>query len=99
LSLPDGPIRIIAAYVNDVKTPEHETVTLLNTADVAVDLEGGRIADKQKNKMRLSGSIAPGAAGRRRAGPSEQKTPRRTGALNAAKALVRPYDPFGLISA
>jgi uncharacterized protein YukJ len=61
LSLPDGLVRIIAAYVNDVRTPEHETVTLLNTADVAVDLEGWMIADKQKNKMRLSGSIAPGA--------------------------------------
>jgi hypothetical protein len=50
LSLPDGLVRIIAAYVNDVKTPEHETVTLLNTADVAVDLQGWMIADKQKNK-------------------------------------------------
>jgi hypothetical protein len=61
LSLPDGLVRIIEAYVNDVKTPEHETVTLLNTADVAVDLQGWMIADKQKNKMQLSGSIAAGA--------------------------------------
>ena len=61
LTLPDGLVRIIAAYVNDVKTPERETVTLLNTADVAVDLEGWMIADKQKQKMRLSGSIAAGA--------------------------------------
>ena len=61
LSVPDGLVRIIAAYVNDTKTPEHETVTLLNTADVPVDLEGWMIADKQKNKMTLSGSIGPGA--------------------------------------
>jgi uncharacterized protein YukJ len=61
LSLPDGLVRIIAAYVNDVRTPEHETVTLLNTSDVAVDLEGWMIADKQKQKMTLSGSIAAGA--------------------------------------
>jgi uncharacterized protein YukJ len=61
LTLPDGLVRIIAAYVNDVRTPERETVTLLNTADVAIDLEGWMIADKQKQKMTLSGSIAAGA--------------------------------------
>ena len=43
-------VRIIAAYVNDVRTPERETVTLLNTADVAVDLEGWQIKDKQKER-------------------------------------------------
>ena len=41
-------IRIIAAYVNDMRTPERETVTLLNTADVAIDLNGWQIKDKQK---------------------------------------------------
>ena len=61
LNEPDGIVRIIAAYVNDVKTPEHETVTLLNTADVEVDLTGWMIADKQKNKMLVGGSIAAGA--------------------------------------
>jgi uncharacterized protein YukJ len=61
LTVPDGLIRIIAAYVNDVRTPERETVTLLNTADVAIDLAGWMIADKQKQKMTLSGSIAAGA--------------------------------------
>ncbi len=61
LSVPDGLVRIIAAYVNDVRTPEHETATLLNTADVPVDLNGWMIADKQKAKMTLSGSIAAGA--------------------------------------
>lgn len=61
LPAPDGLVRIIAAYVNDVRTPERETVTLLNTADVAVKLDGWMIADKQKNKMKLSGSIAAGS--------------------------------------
>ena len=59
--VPDGLVRIIAAYVNDVKTPERETVTLLNTADVPVDLTGWQIKDKQKNAMPLAGSIAAGA--------------------------------------
>ncbi len=59
--MPDGLIRIIAAYVNDVRTPERETVTLLNTADVGIDLTGWQIKDKQKNAMVLSGSIAAGA--------------------------------------
>ena len=59
--VPDGLVRIIAALVNDVRTPERETVTLLNTADVAVQLDGWMIKDKQKNTMTLSGTIAAGA--------------------------------------
>jgi uncharacterized protein YukJ len=58
--VPDGLIRIIAAYVNDTKSPERETVTLLNTADVDVDLDGWQIKDKQKAVMKLSGKIAAG---------------------------------------
>lgn len=58
--VPDGLVRIVAALVNDVSTPEHETVTLLNTADVPVDLEGWTIKDKAKNGMTLSGVLAPG---------------------------------------
>ena len=61
LTFPDGLVRIIAAFVNDVRTPERETVTLLNTADVPVDLNGWMIADKNKQRMTLSGSIAAGA--------------------------------------
>lgn len=59
--VPDGLVRIVGALVNDVRTPEHETVTLLNTADVPVDLTGWAIKDKQKNAMTLTGTIAPGA--------------------------------------
>ncbi|UFZ06177.1 DUF2278 family protein [Bradyrhizobium ontarionense] len=61
LDVPDGLVRIVAAYVNDVRTPEHETVTLLNTADIDVDLDGWQIKDKQKNMMLLKGTIARGA--------------------------------------
>src|SRR5262249_23804378 len=59
--VPDGLVRIIAAYVNDIRTPERETVTLLNTSDQAISLEGWQIKDKQKKAMPLSGTIAPGA--------------------------------------
>lgn len=58
---PDGLVRIIAALVNDTHSPERETVTLLNTADVAVDLTGWQIKDKNKAAMPLDGSIEPGA--------------------------------------
>ncbi|WP_261335812.1 hypothetical protein [Rhizobium leguminosarum] len=36
-------------------------VTLLDTADVPVDLADWQIKDKQKNSMSLSGSISAGA--------------------------------------
>jgi len=61
LDQPDGLVRIVAALVNDVHSPEHETVTLLNTADVPVPIDNWQIKDKQKNKMLLHGSIAKGA--------------------------------------
>jgi uncharacterized protein YukJ len=60
IEVADGLVRIIAAYVNDVRTPERETVTLLNTANVAVGLNGWVIMDKQKNRMVLDGSIEAG---------------------------------------
>jgi uncharacterized protein YukJ len=60
VDVPDGLVRIIAAYVNDVRTPERETVTLLNTSDRGVDLSGWQIKDKQKNAMTLSGEIPAG---------------------------------------
>jgi uncharacterized protein YukJ len=58
---PDGLVRIVAALVNDVSSPERETVTLLNTADVPVDLTNWELRDKNKNAMKLAGSLAPGA--------------------------------------
>jgi len=59
---PDGLVRIMAALVNAVKTPEREVVTLLNTADRDIDLTGWMLADKQKKKMALSGKIVAGGA-------------------------------------
>jgi uncharacterized protein YukJ len=61
---PDGLVRIVAALVNDVRSPEHETVTLLNTSGRDVSIEGWKLADKQKNKMPLRGTLAAGAAQR-----------------------------------
>ena len=61
LDVPDGLVRIAAASVNDVRTPERETVTLLNTSDRPVGLAGWQIRDKQKASMVLSGEIGAGA--------------------------------------
>lgn len=57
---PDGLVRIVAALVNDTASPEHETVTLLNTADRAIDLTGWTLADRTKRRMPLSGEIPRG---------------------------------------
>jgi uncharacterized protein YukJ len=59
---PHGLIRIVAALANSIQSPEIETVTLLNTSPQAVNLAGWALADKNKNKFALSGSIAAGAA-------------------------------------
>jgi len=60
LTVPDGLVRIIAALVNDTDSPEQETITLLNTADVPVDLTGWAILDIFKHRQVLDGSIAAG---------------------------------------
>jgi uncharacterized protein YukJ len=59
---PDGIIRIVAALVNDTKTPERETVTLLNTSPGKINLTGWSLIDKAESKMSLSGELAPGEA-------------------------------------
>jgi uncharacterized protein YukJ len=60
--LPDGLVRIVAAMVNSKESPEKEWVLLVNTADRAIPLEGWAIADKQKAKMPLKGTLDPGGA-------------------------------------
>jgi uncharacterized protein YukJ len=60
VSQPDGQLRIVAALINDVSSPEHETVTLINTTHQPVDLVGWSLKDKMKNATPLSGTIAPG---------------------------------------
>ncbi len=59
---PDGVVRIIAALVNDTRTPEQESITLLNTSPGTVSLNGWKLVDKQKHQQPLSGDIAPGTA-------------------------------------
>ena len=58
---PDGLVRIVAALINDIHSPERETVTLLNTADRAIGLQGWTLVDKMKHRMPLGGSIDAGA--------------------------------------
>ncbi len=58
----DNHIRIIAALVNpEGHDPGLETVTLLNTTPITMDLDGWSIADKNKRKSVLRGiSLDPG---------------------------------------
>jgi uncharacterized protein YukJ len=60
LEVPDGLVRIVAAYVNDTTSPERETVTLLNTSDRPVDLQGWHLKDKMKAATALSGILPAG---------------------------------------
>lgn len=59
---PDGLVRIVAALVNSVRSPETEIVTLLNTAPHDIDLSGWALLDTQKKRLDLSGLIASGSA-------------------------------------
>ena len=58
---PHGLIRIVAALVNGVTSPEVNTVTLLNTAPHAVDLAGWALLDTQKKSLALDGTLDAGA--------------------------------------
>jgi hypothetical protein len=57
---PDGAVRIVAALVNAMESPEVETVTLLNVTNAAIDLAGWRLLDRDKRAMALSGILPPG---------------------------------------
>lgn len=59
---PQGLIRIVAALVNSPKSPEEETVTLINTAPHRVSLEGWWIADTAKQKTPLAGWLEAGTS-------------------------------------
>ena len=107
-SVPDGLVRIIAGYVNDIRSPERETVTLLNTADTPVSLrrlEDCRQAKEQDAIVRIDRSRGDARHPHRRAGrPVEQgwdhhsagrtgnKSPRRV-LYQGAGATARPNDP------
>lgn len=58
---PHGIVRIVAALVNPIgPAPEAETVTLLNTSPAPIDLTGWMIADRQKQKHPLTGTLPAG---------------------------------------
>lgn len=57
---PDGRVRIVAALVNAIETPEVEFVTLLNTTAEPLDLAGWTLADRDKRTMALTGTIPAG---------------------------------------
>jgi hypothetical protein len=54
-------VRIVAALVNSVSSPEQEVVTLINTAPHDVSLEGWALLDTQKARLPLRGTLRPGA--------------------------------------
>jgi uncharacterized protein YukJ len=57
---PDGALRIVAALVNPARSPEVETVTLLNLTAQDVNLAGWKLLDRDKHAMPLSGTIKAG---------------------------------------
>lgn len=57
-------MRIVAALANSVQDPEVEFVTLVNASPDPIDLSGWVLADRNKNKLALNGSVDPGAAAR-----------------------------------
>lgn len=57
---PHGLVRIVAALVNSIESPEVETVTLLNTSPRSISLDGWAVADKMKNRQPLGGSLDAG---------------------------------------
>jgi uncharacterized protein YukJ len=86
---PDGKLRIVAALVNPAGREEgRETVTLLNATATEVDLRGWRIADAQKRKHALQGTIAPGEALTVRLAPPV--------ALSNAGGIITLLDDSGL---
>ena len=59
---PQGLVRIVAALVNSVKSPEVEVVTLVNASPREINLQGWSLLDNQKNKQKLTGKLQSGEA-------------------------------------
>jgi len=59
---PQGLVRIVAALVNSVQSPEVEIVTLLNASPRELNLQGWTLLDSQKNKQKLTGKLKSGEA-------------------------------------
>ena len=57
---PDGAVRVVAALVNPTgPAPEPETITVINTLAVAVDLRDWTVADAAKNRMPVPAVTVP----------------------------------------
>ena len=59
---PQGLVRIVAALVNSVQSPEVEIVTLLNASPREINLQGWTLLDSQKSKQKLTGKLKSGEA-------------------------------------
>ncbi|WP_077730061.1 MULTISPECIES: DUF2278 family protein [unclassified Methylocaldum] len=59
-AVPDGLVRIVAAKVNTIESPEDETVILLNTSPRPIDLDGWALLDRAKHRKPLTGTLNPG---------------------------------------
>lgn len=59
---PQGLVRIVAALVNAVQSPEVEVVTLLNASPREISLQGWSLLDNQKNRQKLTGKLNSGEA-------------------------------------
>jgi uncharacterized protein YukJ len=59
---PQGLVRIVAALVNSVQSPEVEVVTMLNASPREIDLQGWSLVDSQKSKQKLTGKLKSGEA-------------------------------------
>ena len=58
---PQGIVRVVAAMVNSMESPEVESVTIINTSPRPVALDGWHLADKMKQRHPLSGTLGSGA--------------------------------------
>ena len=59
---PQGLVRIVAALVNSIQSPEVEFVTLVNAAPREINLQGWTLLDGQKNRQKLTGTLKAGEA-------------------------------------
>ncbi|MEV0898502.1 DUF2278 family protein [Actinoplanes sp. NPDC049802] len=70
---PDHLVRIVAALVNPPgPAPEAESVTLLNTTPLELDLTGWSLADRAGGRHPLTGRLAPGGVTQVRVAPPAQ---------------------------
>jgi uncharacterized protein YukJ len=58
----DSAIRIVAALVNAVDSPERELATLLNTTAAAIELDGWQLVDRDGHRQALRGRVEAGEA-------------------------------------